>query len=171
MNTKEMAFLDISTDTLHYLSTETAAALSSASKKLSQLREEINNLKRFNEDAESKPTTGEDFQSFLNAFMHIIPDSIRGRIKSFANNLEGHEENLSSVLIQEAYSLLLYDAIFYEIDNRYDLPNLMLSRIIRSCIDNYGKIPQKTNMALFANIQPKILNDIEDAFQRHTTLS
>lgn len=96
-----------------------------------------------------------------------IPIKVQKRILAYSKGRQETGEALISVLQEEAQALMLYDAIYAEIDAEHDLPNPKLSRSIRGCIDHRGRVPDGADRDNLLLKCPQILEAIECAYQKH----
>ena len=95
----------------------------------------------------------------INDLLESIPGPVRKRIATLSLELDDLEE-----LRQEASKLLLYDAIYGEVDAEYDLNHPMLSRAVRGCVDHGGRVPEGADREALLHSCPRILDAIEAAY-------
>ncbi|MCE9662980.1 hypothetical protein LY622_05970 [Halomonas sp. M5N1S17] len=105
--------------------------------------------------------------SVLTYLDETIPYEVRGRVLKFAKERPETGDELLSILRKEARALELYDAIYADVDAEHDLPNPMLSRTVRGCIDHAGLVPDGVDRDILHCECPKILEAIESAYQKH----
>lgn len=95
-------------------------------------------------------------------FLKTIPTSVRKRIARLAEEVDDPDR-----LLQEARKLILYDAVYTDVDAKYDLNQAMLSRAIRGCVDHGGRVPEGVDRAALLRQCPHILDAIEAAYNVH----
>ncbi len=135
--------------------------------KLDELRSGVNKLKAIRDGKHPELYATLDFALDLPGFVEAIPASVRGRVIKLAQELEETGDALLAKLWQEARALLLYDAIYADVDARHDLPNPILSRTVRGCIDHAGRVPDGADRDTLLRECPQILAAIESAYQKH----
>ncbi|MDI5922481.1 hypothetical protein QLQ86_16985 [Halomonas sp. LR5S13] len=102
-------------------------------------------------------------------FIGSLPFSVQQRLFNFSEERQEAGEVLIAVLLEEARALQLYDAIYDDVDNEYDLPNPMLSRVIRGCVDHLGQVPMGADRDALICEYPQILDAIKSAYKKHAT--
>ncbi|MDI5891799.1 hypothetical protein [Halomonas rhizosphaerae] len=167
MNDKQKAELDDAISSLEHRIMGLAITLSMANTKLDELRSEVDQLKAIRDGKRPDLLSSLDFALDLPDFIEAIPSSVRGRIIALAQELEETGDTLLDRLWQETRALLLYDAIYADVDAEYDLPNPILSRTIRGCIDHAGRVPDGADRDTLLCECPQILAAIESAYQKH----
>ena len=100
-------------------------------------------------------------------FIGSLPYSVQQRVFNFAEERQETGKTLIGVLREEARASELYDAIYADVDAEHDLPDPMLSRAVRSCVDHEGRGPNGTNRDTLLCECPQILNAIESAHRKH----
>ncbi len=98
----------------------------------------------------------------MNDFLQTIPASVRRRITQLALEVSDHD-----VLRQEARKLILYDAVYIDVDAQYDLNQPMLSRVVRGCVDHAGRVPESADREALLHECPEVLDAIEAAYNKH----
>jgi hypothetical protein len=98
----------------------------------------------------------------LKDFMQTIPASVRRRIVQLASDVSDH-----GALRQEARKLLLYDAIYTDVDAEHDLNQPLLSRAVRGCVDHGGRVPEGADREALLHSCPQVLHAIEAAYNMH----
>ncbi|MCL7942256.1 hypothetical protein M8009_18415 [Halomonas sp. ATCH28] len=167
MNDKQKAELDDAIDSLERQIMGLAITLSIANTKLHELRSEVDQLKAMRDGKHPDLDSRLDFTLDLAEFIEAIPSSVRGRIIGLAQELEETGDALLAKLWHEARALLLYDAIYADVDAEHDLRDPMLSRTVRSCIDHAGRVPDGADRDTLLCECPQILAAIESAYQKH----
>lgn len=134
-----------------------------ANSKIDSLHESIEQLKYLRD--------GKSFNSLqeLPVFLEALPRSISSRMISLAEELSNLAEELLPRLCKEARALLIYDAIYAEVDAEHDLHDSMLSSVIRKCIDQNGQVPDCADRDALLWECPQILVAVESAYQNHST--
>lgn len=94
-----------------------------------------------------------------------LPVSVQKRVLDFSEECREVGEALHDKLRKEAHCLAMYDSIYAHIDSTYDLPNPILSRAIRGCIDHGGSIPNGSDRDFLLSQYPQILSEIEISFK------
>ncbi|MBB3231940.1 hypothetical protein [Halomonas stenophila] len=167
MNDKQKAELDDAISRLEHQIVGLAITLSMANTKLNELRSEVNQLKAIRDGKRPDLLSSLDFALDLPDFIEAIPSSVRGRIIALAQELEETGDTLLDKLWQETRALLLYDAIYADVDAEHDLPNPMLSRAVRGCIEHEGRVPDGADRDTLLRECPQILEAIESAYRKH----
>ncbi|PMR71728.1 hypothetical protein [Halomonas heilongjiangensis] len=167
MTDKEKAELDAVIGALEHQIMGLGITLSKAGSKLDDLQGEIERLKALRDGKRFELQASLDFAHELPGFIESIPYSVRGRVIKLAQELEETGDALLAKLWQETRSLLLYDAIYDDVDSEYDLPSPMLSRVIRGCVDHSGQVPMGADRDSLLRECPGILDAIESAYQKH----
>ncbi len=67
----------------------------------------------------------------------------------------------------EAPALLIYEAIYANVNAEHDLSNPRLSRAVRGCVDHSGRVPNGTDRYILLSKYPQILAAIESAYQKY----
>ena len=98
----------------------------------------------------------------LKDFLQTIPASVRRRIVQLASDVSDH-----GALRQEAHKLLLYDAIYKDVDAEYDLNHPILSRAVRGCVDHAGRVPEGPDRKALLDESSQILHAIESAYKKY----
>ncbi|MBS9405715.1 hypothetical protein KG088_19255 [Halomonas sp. TRM85114] len=108
---------------------------------LEELYREMERLKVLRDGRGFEPQPGKDFAQELPGLFESIPSSVRGRVLERAKYLGVAGDAQLEMLWQEARALLLYDAIYADIDAEHDLSNPILSRAVRDYINHSGRVP------------------------------
>ncbi|MBB3231950.1 hypothetical protein [Halomonas stenophila] len=118
-------------------------------------------------ESQSEKPTWSGFQELAD-FIESLPRSVRERLLKFAKQKQEETgDDLLLVLRQEVRTLQLYDAIYADVDAAHDLPNPILSRTVRGCIDHAGRVPDGSDRDTLLRDCPQILEAIESAYQKH----
>ena len=100
-------------------------------------------------------------------FISSLPCSIQKRLYEFSEGRQETGKELTDILREEARALGMYDAIYADVDAAYDLPNPILSRTIRGCVEQAGHVPDGVDRNTLLRECPQILVAIESAYQKH----
>lgn len=141
--------------------------LFNANRKLDDLHRSVERLKTLRDSKQFEQQKSFDSVPELHSFFESLPHSVHGRVIALTKELKDTGEELLARLCTEARALLLYDAIYAEVDAMHDLHNGMLSRVIRDCIDHEGHLPSGANRDVLLFKCPKILIAIESAYQNN----
>lgn len=163
MNDEEKAEINALIDCIENQITMSDITQFKANSKIDALHESIEQLK-YLRDSKSF-----NFAQELPIFLEALPRSISSRMISLAEELSNSVEELLPRLCKEGRALLIYDAIYAEVDAEYDLPDSKLSRVIRKCIDQHGQVPNCTDRDALLCECPQILAAVESAYQNHST--
>lgn len=98
----------------------------------------------------------------LKDFLQTMPASVGRRIAQLSLEVSDLD-----ALRQETHKLLLYDAIYADVDAEHDLNQPMLSRAIRGCVDHGGRVPEGADRQALLHSCPHILEAIEAAYSMH----
>ena len=117
----------------------------------------MDNKEKDNLDDFEKPTD----------FIGSLPYSVQGRVSKYSEERHETGKVLVALLKEEARALVLYDAIYDDVDAVHDLSNPVLSRTIRACIDHAGRVPDGADKDTLLRECPQVLEAIESAFQKN----
>lgn len=159
MNNKKRAGIDALINSIEHQIMELETTLPVEDRKLDELRGNVEQLKSIRDNKDKL-----DFAQEQERFIESIPHSVRVRVTLLARNINRSDEDQLVWLCKEAKTLLLYDTIYSEVDTKYDLPNPMLHRLILSCIDNQGQVPDGADRDDLLCKCPHILAAIENAY-------
>lgn len=140
-----------------------------ANSKLDDLHRSVEELKSLRDSKLFEQQAIFDREQLLQIFIESVPFSVRGRVIARAEEQNDIGEHKLTRIFKEARGLLLYDAICTEVDAEHDLNNAMLSRVIRSCLDHEGQVPNGADRDALLSTCPKILVAIESAYQNNSS--
>jgi hypothetical protein len=168
MKDQEKSVLDDAILSLERQIMDLATMLSKANSKLEEIRVELEQLKSLRDGKRAEAHDRLASSKALSSFFSVIPASVRDRVILLADELEEADDVLLARLCEEARALLLYDAIYADVDDEYDLPNTILSRAVRGCVDHSGQVPMGADRASLLYAYPKIVDAIESSYRKHT---
>lgn len=166
MKYKAKAEIDALVETIELEINRLGITFPNSSSKLDNLHDNVEQLRFIRDNSKFLERQAKlDFVRELAVFIESIPHSVRDRVITLAEELTYTGEDLLVCLCQEARALLLYDAIYAEVDAEHDLYNGMLARLIRGCIDHNGQVPNGPDRDALLCECPQILVAIENSYQ------
>lgn len=75
-----------------------------------------------------------------------------------------HEQEVMTAELKED----LYNTVYRSVNDRYDLRQPMLARLVRGCVDNWGEVPASPDRDAVVERCPQILKAIEQAYYLDT---